>query len=75
MAQRAIRLFFHLHRVCCPNCHVFIEYNTLTEILPDAEKNCPGCKKAFLVVNSVGKPLKKRPHRVGVLVLEAISAI
>src|SRR4051812_35050017 len=62
MAQRAVRLFFHLHRVCCPNCCVFLEFNTLTENLPDAEKTCPQCSKAFLIVNGVGKPLKKRPH-------------
>jgi len=66
MAQRAIRLFFHLHRVCCPNCSVFIEYNTLTERLPDAQKTCPKCSKGFLVVDGVGKPLKKRPQRARV---------
>jgi Zn-finger nucleic acid-binding protein len=62
MAQRAIRLFFHLHRVMCPNCSVFIEYNTIAEMLPDCEKSCPQCKKVFLVVDGVGKPLKKRPR-------------
>ena len=63
MAQRSVRLFFHLHRVSCPHCSVFIEYNTLTETLPDGEKSCPGCSKAFLLVDGVGKPLKKRPQR------------
>src|ERR1700756_1131577 len=51
MAQRAIRLFFHLHRVCCPNCQFLIEYKTLTEILPNAEKSWPQSSKAFLMVN------------------------
>jgi hypothetical protein len=71
MAQRALRLFFHLHRVCCPNCSAFIEYNTLTENLPDAEKTCPQCSKGFLVVNGVGKPLKKRSQRAGVGIKQA----
>ena len=44
------------------NCSVFIEYNTLTELMPDCEKTCPQCTKAFLVVSGVGKPLKKRPR-------------
>lgn len=64
MAQRALRLVFHLHRVNCPNCSVFIEYKTLTAVLPNAQKTCAKCSKDFLVVNGVGKPLKKRPKRV-----------
>jgi hypothetical protein len=40
------------------------EYNTLSEMLPDCEKTCPQCAKAFLVVDGVGKPLKKRSHRI-----------
>jgi len=65
MAQRATRLFFHLHRVNCPHCSVFIEYNTLTETLPDAEKTCPKCSKGFVIENSVAKrlPVKKKPQK------------
>ena len=74
MAQRAIRLFFHLHTVICPNCSVFIEYNTLTELMPDSEKSAPKCTKAFLVVSGVGKPLKKRPARIEGVKCAAVEA-
>ena len=65
MAQRATRLFFHLHRVSCPNCTAIIEYNTLTEALPDAEKTCPKCGKGFVIEKNVAKrlPAKKRPQK------------
>jgi hypothetical protein len=46
--------------VICPNCSVFIEYHTLTKMVPVCEKTCPQCRKEFLVVDGVGKPLKKR---------------
>ena len=49
----------------CPHCSVFIEYNTLTETLPDAEKTCPKCSKGFVIENSVAKrlPVKKKPQK------------
>jgi hypothetical protein len=66
MAQRAIRLEFRLHRVNCPHCATIIEYNTTSAILTDVQTSCLKCRKDFLVVAGVGKPLKKRPHRAGV---------
>ena len=64
MAQRALRLVFHLHRVSCPNCSAIIEYNTLTEILPDAEKTCPKCSKGFMIYNNLAKRFPaKRPEK------------
>jgi hypothetical protein len=56
-----------LRNLIIPNTFLirFPSTEEYTEILPDAEETCPQAAEAFLVVSGVGKPLKKRSHRIG----------
>ncbi len=68
MARRPTKLEVHDHRVVCPYCKSDIVFFSLMEQVIMARRNCPSCKREFLIEDGKatkvpGEGAKKPPKR------------